>query len=182
MTLLSGPRSRRRHRGARWWAASVLTSAALTVSAGALPASAADPVVVSHLGCQLFDDGAVTVPAGQDVQLRQLGFEEGNYGLISVLLGSATATLTLTTASGSQTIDETAALVVTPAPPRDYIARPPNYDLGVLAPGDTITATYTLTFSHPLAVLYPPVGPTGDNGPFLTDQEDPVTCVITAAG
>jgi hypothetical protein len=151
-----------------------------TLAVGAAPAAADDPVVVSHLGCQLFEDGHTTVPAGRDIQLRLLGFEEGNYGLIRALLGAATATLTITTDQGVTTIDETSSLVVTPDPPRDWIARPPNYDLGVLAPGSTVTAYFTLTFRHPLAVLYPPVGPTGENGPFLTDQEDPVTCVITA--
>ena len=120
------------------------------------------------------------MPSGQDVQLRLLGFEEGNYGLIRALVGAATATLTITTDQGQTVIDETSSLVLTPVGSRDWIARPPNYDLGVLAPGATVTAYFTLTFSHPLAVLFPPVGPTGDNGPGLTDQEDPVTCVMTA--
>jgi hypothetical protein len=152
----------------------------LVVPSGAVPATAAEPTLVNVTACHYLDDGMATVPAGADIRVRLLGFEEGNYGLIRELLGAAKATLTITTSAGVQVIDETSALVVSPIGPRDYIARPANYDLGVLAAGGVVTVTYSLTLRHPLAVVYPPVGPTGDNGPFLTEQEDPTTCEITA--
>jgi hypothetical protein len=38
------------------------------------------------------------------------------------------------------------------------------------------------TFRHPVAILFPPVGSSGDNGPFIVGEEGPFSCTITATG
>lgn len=38
-----------------------------------------------------------------------------------------------------------------------------------------------ITFSQPVLLAYPPVGPTGDNGPGLLTQDGPTTCLVTGS-
>jgi hypothetical protein len=157
-------------------------AAALALPLLATPAHAApEPTLVNLLGCQLFDDSMTTVDAGSDVTLRLPGWAGGNYGTVRAMVGSATAVLSLDPSSGTSTaLDVTGTISITRVSPTFVIARPDNVHLGTLSAGESVDLLYTLDFSHPFALVYPPVGPSGDNGPYLVHGEDPVTCRITA--
>lgn len=161
----------------------VAASAALVLpllSAGPAHA-AAEPTLVNVLGCQLLEDGLTTVEAGSDVTLRLPGWAGGNYGTVRVMVNSATAVLHIDTSTGTQqAVDVSKTFEITRLSPTFVVARPANLHLGVLSPGETVDLLYTLHFSHPFALVYPPVGPSGDNGPYLVTGEDDVTCRITA--
>jgi hypothetical protein len=61
-----------------------------------------------------------------------------------------------------------------------WLTRPPDYDLGVVSAGDSVTVSETITFDHPLLLVYPPVTSSGDNGPSWDTGEGPFSCTITA--
>jgi hypothetical protein len=162
--------------------AATLATVAVAAVAGtaASPARAADPVVVSLLGCQI-NGGSTTVPAGSPVSLRLPGFAQGTYGLILDFLLKEQTTLTIDRNGTTSVVDLTDAW----AAPQQldahfWITRPPNYDLGTLVAGDSVLATESITFRQPLLVAYPPVGSSGDNGPFLDRGEGPISCLIEA--
>lgn len=140
------------------------------------------PVLVNVLGCQLLEDGQTTVDAGSDITLRLPGWAGGTYGTVRTMVNAAHAVLTIGPSSGPpRQVDVTSTITVTRESPTFAVARPANLHLGVLSSGETVDLLYTLDFSHPFALVYPPVGPSGDNGPYLVHGEDPVVCRITAA-
>jgi hypothetical protein len=159
----------------------MFAAVALAAVAGgtASPARAAEPVVVSLLGCQI-DGGSTTVPAGSSVSLRLPGYAQGTYGLIRDFLLKEQTTLTIDRNGTTNVVDLTDAW---PAPQQldthFWVTRPPNFDLGTLAAGDSVLVTESITFTQPLLVAYPPVGSSGDNGPFLVHAEDPISCLVT---
>jgi hypothetical protein len=160
-------------------AATVLTACVV----GAPPASAAEPVVVNMGdGCAFNDDGSTTAPAGVPLQLRPFGFGQGTYGLIRAFLVKQVTTLVITDSTGTHEVDISDTY---PAPlkvdERLWVARPSNYDLGTLADGESVSIGLKWEFTTPLLIAYPPVGPTGDNGPFLSyaDGDGTFTCTIT---
>jgi hypothetical protein len=162
-------------------AAATLATLALAAVAGtaASPARAADPVVVSLVGCAI-NGGSTTVPAGSSVSLRLPGYAQGTYGLIVDFLLKEQTTLTIDRNGTTSIVDLTDAW----SAPQQldthfWLTRPPNYDLGTLAAGDSVLVTESITFRQPLLVAYPPVGSSGDNGPFLIHAEDPISCLIT---
>jgi hypothetical protein len=156
---------------------SALGVAAAAVAFAVVPGSAkADSsTTVSLLGCA-FDTGSTTVPAG-DVTLHLGGYAEGTLGLIqNVLLAQAT-TLQVGTTSYDLS-NQWSAPVFNPL--GFWVIRQPDFDIGTLTAGQSVTVTYDITFSRPVAVLFPPVGPSGDNGPFIIGGEGPFSCTITA--
>ena len=159
----------------------LVTGALATFSlVGMAPAHAIDPQVVS-LGQCAVDGGATTVEAGVPVSLRLLAFAQGTYGLMVDFLHKERTVLTVSDAGGSTQRD----LTGTWAAPQQldahfWLTRPANVDLGTLAAGASVLVTEQVTFDRPLLVAYPPVGPSGDNGPYLTHAEDPFSCLITA--
>ena len=164
--------------------AATAATLALAAVAGtaASPARAAEPVVVNLLQCDA-EGGAATVPAGVPVSLRLPGYAQGTYGLIKDFLLKEHTTLTTLKNGTTSVVDLTSAW----SAPQQldmhvWLARLPNYDLGTLASGESVLVTFTITFSQPLLVAFPPVGSSGDNGPFLIGGEGPISCVITAAG
>ncbi len=153
---------------------------AVVSGTAASSARAAEPVVVNLLQCSS-NGGEATVPADTPISLRLLGFAQGTYGLIVNFLLKQRTTLTIVENGMASVIDLTDAW----SPPQQldthfWVTRPPNYDLGALASGESVLVTETLAFTQPLLVAYPPVGSSGDNGPYLIRAEDPVSCLITA--
>jgi hypothetical protein len=161
-------------------AAAVAVALAVAGATSASPARAAQPVVVSLFGCQI-NGGSTTVAAGAPVSLRLPGFAQGTYGLIVDFLLKEQTTLTIDRNGTTSVVDLTHAW---PAPQQldtlFWVTRPPNYDLGTLAAGDSVLVTWSITFTQPLLVAFPPVGSSGDNGPFLIHAEGPISCLITA--
>ena len=163
-----------------------LAAAALTLAAPlvlASPASADEPVVVNMGdGCAFNDDGSTTAPAGVPLQLRPFGFGQGTYGLIKSFLLKQVTTLVITDSTGTHEVDISDTY---PDPLRVdkhlWVARPSNYDLGTLEDGESVTIGLKWEFPTPLLIAYPPVGPTGDNGPYLVhaDGDGTFTCTIT---
>ena len=156
---------------------------ALVAVAGmvASPAPAADPVVVNLFQCG-DNGGTAAVPAGVPVQLRLPGYAQGTRGLIVDFLLKERTSLTLARNAAGSIVD----LTGTWSAPQQldahvWLTREPNFDLGSLSSGQTVSATWGVTFAQPLLVAYPPVGPTGDNGPYLIRGEGPISCQITAA-
>lgn len=148
---------------------------ALALAAGVGPARADTSTTVGLLGCAL-DTGTTTVPAG-DVLLHLGGYADGTSGLMRAVLNAQTTTLQV----GSTTYDlsnQWSAPVFNPL--GFWVIRQPDFDLGKLAAGQSVTVTYNITFSHPTAILFLPVGPSGDNGPFVISGEGPFSCTITA--
>lgn len=161
--------------------AAVAAALALPVLTASPAQAAPEPTLVSVLGCQIFDDSSTTVEAGSDVTLRIPGWEGGTYGTVRTMVDSATALLHVDTSTGThEVLDLSDTFVLTVADRHSIIARPAPVHLGVLAPGETVDLLYTLDFSHPFALVYPPVGPSGWNGPYLVTGEDDVVCRITA--
>ena len=172
------------HTSARLAAALVATlslAAMAVVAASSPPARAAEPVVVNLLKC-VDAGGTATVPAGVPVQLRLPGYAQGNHGLIVDFLRKEQTTLTIVRDGTTSVVDLTSSW----SAPQQldthfWVTREPNFDLGSLSSGETVSAAWSITFAHPLLVAYPPVGPIGDNGPFLVNGEGPISCLITAA-
>jgi hypothetical protein len=161
--------------------AGAMLALAAVAGTAASPARAAEPVVVNLLQCDA-EGGTAAVPAGVPVSLRLPGFAQGTYGLIVDFLLKERTTLTIVRNGTTSVVD----LTSTWSAPQQldthfWLTRLPNYDLGTLGSGDTVLVTFTITFSQPLLVAYPPVGPTGENGPFLINGEGPFSCLITAA-
>jgi hypothetical protein len=161
--------------------ATVATLALATVaSTAASPAQAAAPVIVNLLQCDA-DGGTAAVPAGVPVQLSLPAFAQGTHGLIVDFLLKERTTLTIAKSGTSSVVDLTRAW----SAPQQldthfWVTREPNFDLVSLSSGESMSAVWSITFAHPLLVAYPPVGPSGDNGPFLIGSEGPLSCVITA--
>jgi hypothetical protein len=149
-------------------------AAAFTASAGATGG-----VVVSTVGCA-FEGGSTTVPSGASITIEGIGEAEGSRGLIKTFLLKEHTTLTISDATNTAY-----DLSNEWAPPEElaaglWVTRLPNTDLGIsLAAGQSILATYDVTFAQPLLVAFPPVGPSGENGPFLTREDGPLSCLIT---
>jgi hypothetical protein len=160
-------------------ACATASAVALVVALWANSARAADPVVVSVLRCA--DDGSVTVPAWAPITLHLGGYAEGTLGLTDAVLLAQTTTLEVAGPTGDTIYDlsdQWSAPVNTGL--GFWIITQPDRAIAPLASGQTATVTYDISFSHPVAVLYPPVGPTGNNGPFMVTEEGPAVCQITA--
>jgi hypothetical protein len=158
-------------------ATSALAAATLV---GVDSAHAAESQVVS-LGACAFGTGNASVTPGVPVSLRLPGFAQGTRGLITDFLHKERTTLSVAAPGGTTQND----LTDTWASPQKldthfWLSRPSNADIGSLAPGTSVLVTEQITFDGPLLVAFPPVGPSGDNGPFLISAEDPVSCTITA--
>jgi hypothetical protein len=143
----------------------------------AAPARAADSTVVSVLRCD-GTGGAVAVPAGQPVTLHLGGFAVGTSGLIKDVLLSQTTTLKVDDTTYDLS-NQWSTPVYDPSGNFWVIAQPDQL-LGTLVAGQTVVVTYDITFSHPVAILFPPVGPSGFNGPFVITEDGPAVCAITA--
>lgn len=144
-------------------------------------AKAADSSVVPVVPC--FDNGGTaTVTAGAPITLHLGGYAEGTAGLMQVVLRAQTTTLEVTGPAGDTTYNLSSQWSApTQLGMGLYVIRQPDLTLPSLQPGQSVTVVYDIAFSHPVAVLYPPVGPTGDNGPYLIKGEGPITCQITAS-
>jgi hypothetical protein len=158
-----------------------LVASLAALAATASPAGASNNVVVSFRDC-VIDGGTATVSSGTPITLGGLfGFEQGSYGLITDFLLKEQTTLTIS--SATNTVYDLSNEWGTPQQlDRNLWATPlPDTDTGItLASGQSILATFDITFKRPLLVAFPPVGPTGDNGPFLPNEDGPISCLITA--
>jgi hypothetical protein len=108
------------------------------------------------------------------------GYAQGTRGLIADFLLKERTSLTLTNNGAGSVVD----LTGTWSAPQQlethfWLTREPNFDLGSLIPGQTLTVTWAVTFAQPLLVAFPPVGPSGDNGPYLINGEGPISCQIS---
>jgi hypothetical protein len=159
--------------------------AALTLAAVggtvAPTASATDPVVVSILLCDI-NGGTTTVPAGVPISLRNPGFATGSYGLTKDYLLKQTTT-DIIVRNGITTVVDLTNMYSDPQQlDRNlWLTRPSNTELGTLASGESVLVTNHTTFSQPVLVVYPPVGPSGDRGPYLLRDTFDAVCLITAA-
>lgn len=169
--------------------------AALTLAAVALTPTvgATDSVVVGVLSCAI-NGGTTTVPAGAPITIRGLGWSTGTYGEAKDFLLKQRTTLTISRNGTSTAYDlshqwpapqffQVNTIDNAHAATGFWFMRLPDTDLGVsLASGESVLATWNLAFTHPVIVAWPPVGPVGDEGPFLVRADDafPASCLITA--
>ena len=159
--------------------------AAVLALAGALPgvatASDTSSTVVSLTECAR-GDGTATVPPGAQITIRNPGFEQGSYGLIKGFLLKQRTTLTISDGT-SAVYDLTSQWGGPQQLDRNlWVTRLPDTDTGItLAPGQSIVATFDITFAQPLLVAFPPVTSSGENGPFLVGEDGPLSCVISGA-
>lgn len=150
-----------------------VTAVALGLAVGS--ARAGTSTTVNVLAC-FADGGSTIVPAG-DVTLHLGGYADGTLGLINDVLRAQTTTLQV----GDTTFDLSTGWSAPVFDPLGFwVIRQPDFDIGTLAAGQSVTVVYDITFSHPVAVLFPPVGSSGDNGPFIIGEEGPFSCTITA--
>lgn len=161
-------------------ALAVLTLAAVS-GAAAPAASATDSVVVRVIGCSL-NGGAVTVPSGVPIAIHGIGYAQGTQGLLRDFLLKQQTTLTIVRNETSTVYDLSDEWgPVQQLDKHNWQSGLSDIELGIsLAPGESILATWDMTFEQPLLVAYPPVGPSGENGPFLTREDGPFSCLITA--
>jgi hypothetical protein len=158
---------------------STLVCAACLITAAVGPMASAradDSTVVNVLRCS--DPGSATVPAGQTITLRLGGYAVGTLGLMTNALLSQTTTLTVGTTTYDLSDQWSAPFFVSAL--NFWEVTQPDRLLGTLTAGQTMVVTYDITFSHPVAILFPPVGSSGDNGPFVITEDGPATCAITA--
>ena len=155
---------------------------ALALVAGtATTAGATTSVVVSMRDCA-DNGGSIAVPSGESITIEGIGFAQGSHGLIKDFLLKEHTTLTISNATNTVYDLSNEWGAPQELAPTFWVTRLPNTDLGIaLASGESIVATYDVTFSPPLLVAYPPVGSSGDNGPFLISEDGPISCVITAS-
>jgi hypothetical protein len=159
---------------------STLVCAACLITAAVAPmagsARADDSTVVNVLRCS--DPGSATVPAGQPITLQLGGYAVGTLGLMRNALLSQTTTLKVGTTTYDLSDQWSAPFFVSAF--NFWEVTQPDRLLGTLTAGQTMVVTYDITFSHPVAILFPPVGSSGDNGPFVITEDGPATCAITA--
>jgi len=150
-----------------------IAASALALALGAGSARADGSTLVRLDAC-LGNGGTATVSPG-DV-IFHIGYSAGTYGLISDILSAQTSTLQ----AGNSTYD-ISNLWSNPLNlgPGFWVIRQ-DFDLGPLASGQSVTVTFDIRFSHPVTILYPPVGSSGDNGPFTITEDGPFSCTITA--
>jgi hypothetical protein len=122
-----------------------------------------------------------TVPPGAPITIDNLGYAQGTYGLIKNFLLKQRTTLTIS--DGINTVYDLTSQWRAPQHIGSlWVTRLPNTHTGItLAPGQSIVASFDITFRHPLLVAFPPVGSSGDNGPFRISEEGPISCEITGA-
>jgi hypothetical protein len=144
-------------------------------------ASATNPVVVGILNCAI-NGGTTTVPAGVPISLRNPGWATGSYGQTRDYLLKQTTT-DIIVRNGVTTVVDLTNLYSDPQQlDRNlWLTRPSDTEIGTLASGETVLVTNHIVFSSPVLVAYPPVGPSGDNGPFVVRETDDESCLITAA-
>jgi hypothetical protein len=156
------------------------SAVALVAALGASAARADNPAVVSVFRCA--DSGSVTVPAGAPISLHLGGFADGTLGLANAVLLAQTTTLEVAGPAGDTTYDLSDQWS---APVHSdlafWVITQPDRPIAPLAAGQTATVTYDIRFSHPVSVIFLPVGPTGNNGPFVITEEGPAVCQITGA-
>lgn len=154
-----------------------ITIAALICTSQA--AAATDSTIVSMTQCDQ-SGGAIVVPAGAEITIHNFGFAQGTYGLIQNFLRAERTTLTLS--DDTNTVHDLSGQWGAPQQldKHLWITRLPDTDTGIaLTEGQSITATFDITFTRPLLVAFPPVTSSGDNGPFLVGEDGPLSCVIT---
>jgi hypothetical protein len=158
----------------RFILAASFAAAALTLALGTGLARA-DGSTLVRLDTCLANGGTATVPPG-DVMFH-IGYSAGTYGLISDVRAAQTSTLQV----GSSTYD-ISTLWSEPINlgPGFWVIRQ-DVDLGPLASGQRVTVTFDIKFSHPVTILFPPVGSSGNNGPFTITEDGPYSCTITAS-
>ncbi len=152
------------------------------LAAVAVPtAGATDSTVVSLVACAI-GGGTTTVPAGVPITIHEPGYAQGSYGLIQDFLLKEHTTLTISNAT-STVYDLSGEWSAPQQLDRNlWVTRLPSTDTGItLASGQSINATFDITFSQPLLVAFPPVTSSGDNGPFLVSEDGPISCLITAS-
>jgi hypothetical protein len=161
----------------------VLTSFGASVLAAALmngPAASASTGTTVSFGRCAFGSGSTTVPPGP-VSVHLGGYAEGTYGLITVVLKNQTTTLDVSGPAGDTLYDLSGSWSAPIQLDEGFwVIRQPDRSLGTLRTGQTLALTYDLKFSKPTAILYPPVGSTGFNGPFVVSEDGPYTCEVTA--
>ena len=149
--------------------------------ATAVPASATTNTVVNVFACS-GGDGTMTVPSGVPITIHGNGFAQGSYGLIhDFLLKEHTA---LSVSDGTTTVYDLSSEWSAPLPfsRAFWVTSLPDTDLGIsLNPAQSVLVTLDITFDHALLVAFPPVGPSGNNGPFLIREEGPASCLITGS-
>ena len=161
---------------------SIVALACASLSAAVLTATSAHAsgTATVSFGACAFGSGTVNVPAGP-IAVHLPGYADGTHGLINEVVKAQTTTLTVSGPSGTSTRDLSANW----SAPVDtglgfWVIRQPDQPIGGLAPGETLTVTYDVTFRHPTAIAFPPVGPTGFNGPLVITEDGPYTCEVTA--
>jgi hypothetical protein len=159
----------------------VALSLAAVSGVAAPAASATDSVVVRVMSCSL-NGGVVTVPSGVPIAIHGIGYAQGTQGLLRDFLLKQQTTLTIVR-NGTSTVYDLSGEwgPVQQLDKHNWQSWLPDIELGIsLAPGESILATWDMTFEQPLLVAYPPVGPSGENGPFLIREDGPYSCLITA--
>jgi hypothetical protein len=154
-------------------ACAAATAVALALGVGS--ASAATSTTVSVLAC--YGNGGSTTVRPGDVMVHLGGYAEGTLGLIHDVLLAQTTTLRVDSTTYNLSEQWSAPVY---SPYGFWLITQPDRDIGTLAAGQSVTVTYNITFNHAVAVLYPPVTSSGDNGPFIITGEGPFSCTITA--
>ena len=166
------------------WPTRLIVSAAVAVCLGlsaTAHASATANTVVNVIGCAV-SGGSMTVPSGSPITIHGNGFAQGSYGLIQDFLLKQHTTLSVT--QGTTSVHDLSAEWGAPVAfsPTFWVTQLPDTDLGIsLSPGQSVTVSLNITFNHPLLVAYPPVGSSGENGPYRISGEGPFDCVITGS-
>lgn len=126
--------------------------------------------------------GTATVSPGAPITIADPGFAEGSYGLIKDFLLKERTTLTISEET-STVYDVTSQWAKPQQLGRNFwVTTLPDTDTGLtLAAGESLVATFDITFTKPLLVAFPPVRSSGENGPFLVSEDGPLSCVITGA-
>jgi hypothetical protein len=147
----------------------------------AVPASATSNSAVNVFACS-GGDGTTTVSSGVPITIHGNGFAQGSFGLIHDFLLKQHTTLTLS--DGTTAVYDLSPEWSSPVKfsPTFWVTSLPDTDLGMsLNPGQSILVTLDITFDPALLVAFPPVGPSGNNGPFLISEEGPASCLITGS-
>jgi len=147
----------------------VIGLVAVAAAALASAATAGTETAVSAFGCAS-GGGAVTVPAGSQVVVRQ-GWASGNVGLVRDFVNAQTTTVSL---NGGAPVD-VSNLWSTPAPVAAGAVSFVSYDTGTtLAAGESLTFRLTTTLAHPVLDKEP------GGAVRVTGTPIDATCTVTA--
>ena len=149
------------------------------VAAGVTASTAAADVIVNPFVCQVFQGGAITVPAGSEPITIRSGVSEQTLGILKAYLNAQKTTIS--TSGATTDVSNAWSDPVDNGPGQGWSSRV-TYPTGISleSPGDALVVVWTTTLAHPVPEVFNPAGGGPGGKPVFNDAPVTYTCTVTA--